>query len=274
LGVAKDGVFNNDSFIPVTFLKREELSRDVRKYTFKHHQPDGVKVNTGQHFLCGFKLSDGISARPYAMTRPIGQDKEDGTFDMVVKSYFPDDKQPGGIVSNILDMMNAERGDSLLIMGSFGPIRYAGKGKFIVDQEEDGQEQTVIAKRINLISGGTGMTPIWATIKQILECDEAKIPIRFLDANTDENEILLDDELSELAENFKDQFEVIHILEEPSAKRKCEKGLVDKGKIERHLFKAEEGTITFVCGPPPMLKAAGEALKEVGFEAGKNFFHF
>ncbi|ORY76602.1 hypothetical protein BCR37DRAFT_351434 [Protomyces lactucae-debilis] len=273
-GVAKNGLFNNESFIPVTFVKREELNKDVRKYTFKHHQQKGVHVHTGQHFLCGFMMTDGITARPYAMTRPIGEDKEDGTFDMIVKTYFPDDKQPGGLFGNVLDMLDAEREDTLLIMGSYGPIRYQGNGTFLVDQEEDGHEQTINAKRVNFISGGTGMTPVWATIKKMLECDNTQIPIRFLDANTNVDEILLHDEIDALAKVHGDAFQITHTLEDADSSWTGERGLADKQKIDKYLFPADHDTITFVCGPPPMIKAAGEALNELGFETGKNFFHF
>ena len=43
--------------------------------------------------------------RSYMPTRPILPQEEDGTFELMVKTYFLNDNQPGGAMSNILDCM-------------------------------------------------------------------------------------------------------------------------------------------------------------------------
>ncbi|CCG83520.1 putative Nitrate reductase [Taphrina deformans PYCC 5710] len=269
--------FDTKKYISVPLLKKEEVTEDTRIYTFKHSLDsiDSFHLGIGQHIQCAFATKDGdIIERPYAITRPTGADKDDGTIDILVKVAFPSEKDPGGTVSNIMDCLNAERGDEMLIRGPEGPISYLGDGKFTIQVGEQ-ETKEVQAKKVNFISGGTGMTPIYATIRAILETDDEKsqIQVRFMDCNKDEKDVLLKEKLDELAKNH-DRFEVIHVLEKPEKSWKGETGLIDKEKIERHLFKPEEGTISLVCGPPPMMKSSKEGLLELGFEDERTFFHY
>ncbi len=50
--------------------------------------------------------------RSYTPTRPVLPEEEDGTFDLLVKTYMPSDGgpfPPGGTISNYLDCMNEGR---------------------------------------------------------------------------------------------------------------------------------------------------------------------
>ena len=137
-------------------------------------------------------MNDGIVERPYAITRPTGSDKDDGTFDILVKTAFPNDGQdPGGIVSNILDCLSVDRGDEMLVRGPEGPIIYEGAGKFSItpdnasiesSKKKDKKTTEVECKKVNFITGGTGMTPIYASIMTILESEDV-LDIFFFYAN-------------------------------------------------------------------------------------------
>lgn len=64
-------VFSTEKYLSITFLKRKELNKDVRIYTFKHplKSVDEFHVGIGQHILCAFVLQDGsIVERPYAIS--------------------------------------------------------------------------------------------------------------------------------------------------------------------------------------------------------------
>lgn len=271
-----ENTFDTEKYTAVPVLKRKELNDDTRIYTFRHpfKSADAFNLGIGQHILCGFVLKDGsIVERPYAITRPTGADKDDGTIDILVKTSFPNEKDPGGTVSNILDNLDPERADEMLIRGPEGPISYKGNGEFSISHE-GGKPKPVSAKKVNFISGGTGMTPIYATIRAMLETDDSdQLKVKFIDANINKSEVLLHEELNNLHDKY-DNFDITHVFEKPDDSWDGEKGLVDQEKMERHLFPAADDTISLVCGPPPMMKAAKEGLLELGFEDGKTFFHY
>lgn len=118
------------------------------------------------------------------------------------------------------------------------------------------------------------MTPIYATIRAILETDKSDhVEVRFIDANVNKSEILLKDHLQELVKEHS-RLQVTHVLEHPDEDWEGEKGLVDEDKMRRHLFSAEEGVVSLVCGPPPMMEAAKKGLTQMGFKENTSFFHY
>ena len=67
---------------------------------------------------------DAMVVRPYTPIRPVLPDEEDGTFQILVKTYFPNESPfpPGGTVSNWLDIL--EIGDEMDVKGPTGEIEY------------------------------------------------------------------------------------------------------------------------------------------------------
>lgn len=74
-------------------------------------------------------LSDRLITRPYTPTASILEREEDRTFDLVVKTYFPGESQPGGMMSNILDCLRP--GEEIEVKRPSGEIRYVEQGKFL-----------------------------------------------------------------------------------------------------------------------------------------------
>ncbi|BFZ58706.1 hypothetical protein PYCC9005_005771 [Savitreella phatthalungensis] len=265
----------SDRYDVCKFVRREELNDDVRIFTFEHGKSK-MDMGVGQHAVCGFLTNGGVVERPYAITRPTGSDKDDGTFDIVCKVLFPSDDAPGGFVSGILDALNADRGDEMLVRGPEGPIVYDGNGHFTITHPKG--KKKIHLTHVNFVSGGTGMVPIYTTIKHMIESDTLKegVQIRFVDCNIDEGEILLKDKLDKWEADHGDTFRVLHILEKPSSKWKGETGLVDKDRLANFCTPPgkDVSVATFVCGPPPMVKATMEAAKSLGFEDHTNLFHY
>lgn len=205
-------------------------------------------------------MADKMLVRSYTPTAPIiGADTEDGTFDLVVKTYFPNDQQPGGALSNILDCM--KEGEEVEIRGPTGDIKYLGNGKFEIFDEEEQFDN------ITLILGGSGITPGYQLIARIMATDSDKTKIKVVDANKDEASILLREDLDKFAKEHKDSFEIQHILSHPSDDWKGEKGHVDEEKIKKYSYAPEKESgkknVVFLCGPPAMIqKAAMPALRD------------
>lgn len=270
-------------WVPVTLVNRQEVSQDTRTYTFaipKDKQLLGL--GACQHVQIGFHLRDRMLIRSYTPTRPLlppqkaqskGHAKTDGsvdardkggqhrsvedgnrTFDLTVKTYFPDDSQPGGAMSNILDCMRI--GEEVEIRGPTGDIVYNGGGDFVIEGEER------YFRRISLVLGGSGITPGYSLIARIMLDASDKTTVRVVDANKSESDILLREELDGFEKHSKGQLKVTHVLSHPSDKWKGEKGHVDGNIIENSLFEPADDAVTFLCGPPAMIqKAALPALK-------------
>ncbi|OJJ85950.1 uncharacterized protein ASPGLDRAFT_33866 [Aspergillus glaucus CBS 516.65] len=100
------------------------------------------------------------------VSSPILETEDDGSFDLVVKTYFPDENQPGGTMSNILDCLR--EGEEVEVKGPSGEIRYLGNRRF----EVDGDEHTF--SNVTLILGGSGVTPGYQIIARILKTTDDK----------------------------------------------------------------------------------------------------
>lgn len=260
-------------WVPVKLLKKHDASADSRTYTF---QLPGGKPNLGlgtcQHILLGFHLKDKMLIRSYTPTRPLlpapqgdvdngsGSDATqpwqdgNGTFDVVVKTYFPDENQPGGAMSNILDCIPI--GEEVEMRGPTGDIVYNSMGNFTVE----GKERHF--KRVSLVLGGSGLTPGYALLARILLSPEDKTEVRVIDANKSEADILMREELTRFQEQSGGQLQIAHILSHPGDNWDGLQGHVDEKSIRDTLFPPGEDSVAFMCGPPAMIqKAALPALK-------------
>ncbi|KFX88645.1 hypothetical protein V490_07496 [Pseudogymnoascus sp. VKM F-3557] len=255
-------------WIPARLKNREAISKDTRRYTFQ--LPDNkssLGLATCQHIQLGFHFQDKMVIRSYTPTRPILPAEEDGTFQLAVKTYFPNDSQPGGAISNILDCMPL--GEEVEIRGPTGDIVYEGNGKFNIEGED------MNFRRVTLILGGSGITPGYQLICRILMMKGDKTEIRVVDANRSEADILLQGEMEDLQTKHPTQFKITHVLSRPSSDWKGLKGYVNPEIIREHTFAPEDGSVVLLCGPPAMIqKAALPALKDWGYEEEKNCFGF
>ncbi|PVH74043.1 hypothetical protein DL98DRAFT_605724 [Cadophora sp. DSE1049] len=256
-------------WVPVKLSKRAELSNDTRRYTFSLSRSSKLGLETCQHIQFGFHFKDQMLIRSYTPTRPVMPKDEDGTFDLVVKTYFPDERQPGGAMSNILDCIPI--GEEVEIRGPTGEISYQGNGKFIIE----GKERSF--SKVSLILGGSGITPGYALIARILSDKDDKTQLRVIDANKSENDILLKDQMEKFSTQYPEQFEICHVLSHPSDDWKGVKGHVNVKIIKGNAFPPDSGkeSVVFLCGPPAMIqKAALPVLRDWGYEEEKDCFGF
>ena len=271
-------VLQRHRWVPVTLIDRKSISEDTRVYTFA--LPDGKAVlglGTGQHVQIGFHMKDRMLIRSYTPTRPIlpaqidatqtleddgakddpskrGLRDGDGTFDLTIKTYFPDEKQPGGAMSNILDCV--EIGSEVELRGPTGEITYNGNGNFTIEGRERHFD------RVSLVLGGSGITPGYSLLARVLLTEGDATRLRVVDANKTEKDILLRQELEDFQAKSGGQLEVTHVLSEPDDSWKGLRGFVTKEIFEKHLFEPSESSVVFLCGPPIMIqKAALPALK-------------
>lgn len=222
---------------------------------------------TGQHLQLGFHFQDRLCIRPYTPVRPLMEDEEDGTFDLVVKTYFPDPSQPGGTMSNVLDCL--EIGEELEVKGPAGEIKYQGNGHFLIN------EQKMKFDCITFVLGGSGITPGYQLIARIAQSKDDKTKVKIIDANKTENDILMREELSEFSRDHPNQFQVTHVLSHPGKDWKGETGHVDNRILRQYAYPPDKGNVALLCGPPTLIKKAVlPGLTEWGYKEDTNLFGF
>ncbi|KAE9968988.1 hypothetical protein EG328_007142 [Venturia inaequalis] len=282
-------VLQRHRWVPVKLLKRDSLSEDTRAYTFS--LPDDKKIlglGTCQHVQLGFHMKDKMLIRSYTPTKPLlpapstsgmaptnehstgaGKDVKDGsgTFELTIKTYFPTPDQPGGALSNILDCLPLQ--STIEIRGPTGEIIYLGNNKFTIESKPK------TFRRVNLVLGGSGITPGYSLIARVMLSKDDNTEIRVVDANKSEKDILLKDELDRFEKESAGTLRVEHILSHPGDGWRGRKGHVDADLLKEVLFAPGEGTGTFLCGPPGMIqKAALPALRDWGFVEEEDLFGF
>ena len=181
---------------------------------------------------------------------PSSSDSDLGHFDLVVKIYrahvhpkFPE----GGKMSQYLDTLKI--GDTLDIKGPIGHFTYTGQGKYIKNRRPG------TIKRLSMIAGGTGITPMYQIIKAILKDPSDPTQIKLLYANRSINDILLHKELEELSHQHVN-FDIWYTLDVPPAKWSYSSGFVNRAMLDQSIFPASDDGLVLMCGPKPMLDIA------------------
>lgn len=164
--------------------------------------------------------------RPY--TPLAGDDK--GHFDLLVKKY-----EAGKMSKHIHEL---KLGESLEVKGPIAKIPY----------------QPNKWKKIGMIAGGTGLTPMLQVVHQIVKNPEDKTQVDFVFANIAEEDILLRKELDEMAKKHAN-FRVHYVLEKPPKGWTGDVGYVTENVVKKHMPAPASDSIVFVCGPPPMVAA-------------------
>ncbi|EJF63681.1 hypothetical protein DICSQDRAFT_101612 [Dichomitus squalens LYAD-421 SS1] len=274
----KDKALQPDVFTQAKLVKKHAESHDTQLYTFElPKREDGshglLGLPVGKHVLITVHFKDQAVLRPYTPTRPVLPEEEDGTFDLLVKTYLPTDDgpfPPGGTVSNYLDCM--EEGEEIDIRGPGGGIMYKGHGEFDIDGEQYHFD------KVNLVAGGSGLTPHWQFIHAVLSDKSDKTKIVLLDSNKSPSDILMRDALAKYSEEEPERFKLVHILsEEPNEDVGAPYvvGRLNKEIMEEHFYPAAEGAGTLLCGPPGLVeKGALPGLKEMGFKEGEGVFGY
>ncbi|XP_060564956.1 NADH-cytochrome b5 reductase 3-like [Ruditapes philippinarum] len=251
---------------PLKLIDREVNCEQVFKVSCCHF----LVLPVGQHIYLSARIDGQLVIRPYT---PVSSDDDKGYMDLVIKVYFKNvnPKFPdGGKMSQYLN--NMEVGDYIDVRGPSGLLVYDGCGEFKIRHDKKSDPRSVTAKRIGMIAGGTGITPMLQLIRQILKDKNDKTEMCLLFANQTEDDILLRPELEDLQQTYGDRFKLWFTLDRPADDWKYSKGFISDVMIKEHLPPAEEGTIVLMCGPPPMINfACLPNLEKLGYNSDMRF---
>jgi len=157
-------------------------------YKFNLPQSNAILgLPIGQHVSLAATIDGKEIVRSYT---PISSDADRGHFNLLIKSY------PTGNISKFV--ANMKIGQTIKCRGP--------KGQFVYTPN--------MARAFAMIAGGTGITPMLQIVRAITENPEDKTQIDLLFANVNQEDILLKEDLDELAANH-ENFRVHYVLNNP-----------------------------------------------------------
>lgn len=263
-----------DSKVKQSFelIEKEEISHDTRRFRFALQTPKHILgLPIGKHLYLSAKIDGKLVVRPYT---PTSSDDEVGYFDLVIKVYFknvhprfPD----GGKMTQHLESMSV--GDKIDVRGPSGHLTYRRKGAFEI-AESGKPTKFVQSKKIGMIAGGTGITPMLQIIQAVFKDEKDTTEMWLLYANQTEADILVQEELEAIQKKYPSRFRLWYTLDRPAKDWKYSQGFINEDMVREHLPAYSEDTLVLMCGPPPMIKfACIPNLEKLGFTS-ESYFSF
>jgi len=247
-------VLDPNKFQSFPLTEKTVLSHNTAIYRFSLPSPNSILgLPIGQHISLGATLQVTDAKTGNVETKevvrsytPVSSDVDPGYFDLLIKSY------PTGNISKHLAGMKI--GDKMNVKGPKGAMVYTPN----------------MVKHFGMIAGGTGITPMLQVVRAIIRGrksgDRTKVDLIF--ANVNEEDILLKDDLDQLAREDKD-FNVYYVLNNPPAKWSGGVGFVTADMMKERLPAPSKDSKILICGPPPMVSAMKKAAESLGFDKAR-----
>jgi NAD(P)H-flavin reductase len=195
---------------------------------------------------------------------PVTGDEVSGYVDFVIKVYRGGENPKyidGGKASQYLDSIKI--GDTVTIRGPIGLVKYLGSGNFLY-----GSKSLHEKKKLLMIAGGTGITPIFQLIKTIINDPKDKTLLYLLYANQTEHDILLHKELQMFVDKNPKQLQIFYTVDRPTQPLEWKHfvGYVSCEMIKKIFPEFERSSLALLCGPPLMVhQTCRPALTSMGW---------
>eukprot|EP01055_Gregarina_sp_Pseudo9_P002075 Gregarina_sp_Pseudo_9__2074@NODE_2440_length_994_cov_257_782199_g2246_i0_p1_GENE_NODE_2440_length_994_cov_257_782199_g2246_i0NODE_2440_length_994_cov_257_782199_g2246_i0_p1_ORF_typecomplete_len265_score25_46NAD_binding_1/PF00175_21/5_9e30FAD_binding_6/PF00970_24/1_2e15NAD_binding_6/PF08030_12/2_1e06_NODE_2440_length_994_cov_257_782199_g2246_i0200949 len=239
------------NYVEFRLTQVTNITPDIREFVYQVVATEGNPKRLPVYPITScvrVKTPLGDIVRPYTPT-----DQDEQSLHFIIKIY------PLGKMTQYL--ANQKIGDKILIQGPLPKITYAAN-KW---------------KNIGMIAGGTGFTPMWQVIKEVLENPEDQTQITLLYSTKMETDIIYLKKLEELALKHPN-FKLYLVVSSPSQAWAGISGRIQKGMITHYLPAPSRETLVLVCGPDPMVNdlagpkgpdysqgPLGGVLKELGY---------
>lgn len=122
-----------------------------------------------------------------------------------------------------------------------------------------------------MLAGGSGITPMFQVARAILENPNDNTKVHLIYANVTYEDILLKDELDDMAKTYPGRFKIYYVLNQPPENWNGGVGFVSKEMIQSHCPAPAEDIQILRCGPPPMNKAMAAHLDELNYTKEMQF---
>jgi len=240
----KEPALNPKEYRKFKLRTRTEINHNTRLFRFDlPHEDDVLGLPIGQHLSLKAIVDGKEIFRSYT---PVSSDDELGYFDLLIKVYEK------GAMSRYIDNMKV--GEYLDVRGP--------KGLFVYKPN--------MLRAIGMVAGGTGVTPMLQIIRAVVKNPEDKTQVSLIFANVAANDILLKEELDELATKHSN-FKIYYVLNVPPEGWTGGVGFVSQEMIEAHLPKPAADIKVVMCGPTPMNKAMLGHFQAIGYPEEQTF---
>ncbi|KAJ0421224.1 hypothetical protein BJY00DRAFT_323439 [Aspergillus carlsbadensis] len=236
------GFLDPKEYKSLPLIRKESLSSSVYKFVFELPTAETViGLPIGQHVAIKGEIDGVVVSRSYT---PTSNNLDRGVLELVIKCY-PDGLLTGRYLANL------QIGDHVQFRGPKGAMKYT-KG---------------LCKKIGMIAGGTGITPMYQLIRAICEDATDLTEISLIYANRTEDDILLREELEGFAQAYPRNLKVWYTLDVPPGDWSFGTGYVTAEIMKERLPPSAPDTKIMLCGPPGMVNASKKALVSLGYQA-------
>lgn len=235
--VSKDQALVPSRFKKFKIIKREQLTPDTFMIRLDLGDKDAI---SGLGITSCILIKD-LVGQDLQLTRaytPVSEPGQRGYMDLVIKV--------AGRLSKTLSKKKV--GDDVWVKGPIRKFYYGGPGTL---------------SSISMIAGGSGITPHYQLLRVILNDPNDKTPIYMLYASRSTDDIILKQELDELAKKYPDQFHLTYAVDEIKDEEVAKKwvedgnviGRINEKIIEKHLHSpGTSGGKLFICGPGSLIE--------------------
>ncbi len=222
-----------------------ELTYDIKEINLELIEPAEISQCPGQYVQIQAPGPEGFVFRAYSISSPI---YEKNKVQMMVRLV------PGGIASTYLHSL--KEGDEVMFTGPYGEFRLA----------EDPEAEIIC------VGGGAGMAPMANIIYSIYDRWPERVCQLYFGCRGTKDVFYLDG-YRDLARKHP-SFEVIYGLSDPLEADEQWDG--DTGfihlSVDKRLPESHKRRQAFLCGPPPMIDAVMEVLKNKGLNEEDIFY--
>ncbi|KRX84007.1 Importin-8 [Trichinella sp. T6] len=253
-----------------------KVNYDTRMFRFSLHSADQVLgLGVGQHVHLSAKINGQLVVRPYT---PVSDINERGSI------YFKDTHPlfpEGGKMTQYLD--NLKIGDSINIRGPGGLLTYNGRGRFAIKSSKKADPVQKKYKKVAMLAGGSGITPMYQLIKASLADSYDKLEIYLIYANKSwsfeqlslqsEQDILLFEELLNLEMKHPTRFRVWFTIDARKGKVWTYSiGFINSEIIKEIFPQPSADLLVLMCGPDAMIETACQPnLDKLGYARDNRF---
>ncbi|KRX84012.1 Importin-7 [Trichinella sp. T6] len=245
-----------------------KVNYDTRMFRFSLHSADQVLgLGVGQHVHLSAKINGQLVVRPYT---PVSDINERGSI------YFKDTHPlfpEGGKMTQYLD--NLKIGDSINIRGP--------GGRFAIKSSKKADPVQKKYKKVAMLAGGSGITPMYQLIKASLADSYDKLEIYLIYANKSwsfeqlslqsEQDILLFEELLNLEMKHPTRFRVWFTIDARKGKVWTYSiGFINSEIIKEIFPQPSADLLVLMCGPDAMIETACQPnLDKLGYARDNRF---
>ncbi|KAI9163092.1 NADH-cytochrome b5 reductase 1 [Paramyrothecium foliicola] len=229
------------TYYPLPLVSKTLLSPNVYRLSFALPTKEAIiGLPIGQHVSIKAEIDGETVTRSYT---PVSNNSDKGVVELVIKVY------PEGKLTNKY-LAKLEIGDEVQFRGPKGACKYSSG----------------LCKKIGMLAGGTGITPMFQLIRAICENDRDTTEVSLIYANRTEEDILLRQQLDTYARKYPKNLKVHYLLDNPPAGWKFGSGFVTQDMMKEFFPAPSDDMKLMLCGPPGMINAAKKSLANLGYK--------